>query len=92
MLPLHLRTGAREWTFGWLARERPDLVERYQALYGRGAYVPGWYARRLAGRVRPLLAAHGLDHAPSSHPGTGDRAEVSEAAAMEAPAPLPLFG
>ena len=95
VLPLHLRTGAREWTFGWLARERPDLVERYQALYGRGAYVPGWYARRLAGRVRPLLAAHGLDRAASGHRDTDDRAEVSEVSeedAMAAPAPLALFG
>ncbi len=95
VLPLHLRTGAREWTFGWLARERPDLVERYQALYGRGAYVPQWYARRLAGRVRPLLAAHGLDRPPSSHRDTDDHAEVaeeSERTDAAAPTPLPLFG
>lgn len=37
VLPLHLRPGAREVYLGWLARERPDLVERYRRMYARGA-------------------------------------------------------
>jgi DNA repair photolyase len=86
VLPLHLRPGAREWTFGWLEREHPELVGRYSALYAKGAYVPAWYARRLAERVRPLLRAHGLDRArlrtDSAH---------EAAAAPAAPEPLPLF-
>lgn len=63
VLALHLRPGAREWTFRWLAREHPELVGRYETLYARGAYVPRWYSRRLQARVRPLLRAHGLDRA-----------------------------
>ncbi|WP_138732114.1 Rv2578c family radical SAM protein [Modestobacter excelsi] len=61
VLPLHLRPGAREWFTSWLAREHPGLVGRYRQLYGRGAYVPAEYRSWLAGRVAPLLAAHGLD-------------------------------
>ena len=60
VLPLHLRPGAREWTFAWLRREHPELVGRYESLYAKGAYVPAWYAKRLAVRVQPLLETYGL--------------------------------
>jgi DNA repair photolyase len=63
VVPLHLRPGAREWFTSWLAREHPSLVGRYRQLYGRGAYVPAEYRAWLAGRVAPMLAAHGLDRA-----------------------------
>jgi hypothetical protein len=45
----------------WLARDRPELVPRYQQLYRRGAYVPAEYRTWLSARVAPLLAEHGLD-------------------------------
>ncbi|MGK5171759.1 Rv2578c family radical SAM protein [Geodermatophilus sp. CPCC 205761] len=61
VVPLHLRPGAREWFSAWLAREHPQLVPRYRQLYRRGASVAPEYRRWLAGRVAPLLAAHGLD-------------------------------
>jgi DNA repair photolyase len=61
VIPLHLRPGAREWFMAWLAREHPELVARYQQLYARRAYVPADYRTRLAQRVAPLLAEHGLD-------------------------------
>jgi DNA repair photolyase len=61
VIPLHLRPGAREWFMAWLAREHPELVARYQQLYARRAYVPADYRTRLAQRVAPLLARHGLD-------------------------------
>ncbi|MGY1822868.1 Rv2578c family radical SAM protein [Geodermatophilus sp. SYSU D00079] len=61
VVPLHLRPGAREWFSAWLAREHPQLVPRYRQLYRRGAAVAPEYRRWLAGRVAPLLAAHGLD-------------------------------
>ena len=60
VLPLHLRPGAREWFFAWLARERPGLVGRYQALYARGANAAPSYRRALAARVAPLLQRHGF--------------------------------
>ncbi len=63
VLPLHLRPGAREWYLGWVERHRSDLLPRYQALYAGGSYAAGWYRDRLAARVAPLLARHGLDRA-----------------------------
>lgn len=69
---LHLRPGAREWFFAWLERDRPDLVERYRALYPPGAVAaPAGYRRWLATRMRPLLARHGLDRPPRLDPATG---------------------
>jgi DNA repair photolyase len=67
---LHLRPGAKEWFAAWLAREHPELVPRYRALYGAGAYAPKEYRRQLAGRIRPLLRRHGLDR-PHVDPATG---------------------
>ncbi|WP_274195002.1 Rv2578c family radical SAM protein [Actinomycetospora callitridis] len=60
VLALHLRPGTREWFHAWLAREHPALVERYAALYRRGAYVDAAYRKDLAARVGPLLTRHGL--------------------------------
>lgn len=65
VLALHLRPGTREWFHAWLAREHPELLERYAALYRRGAYVDAAYRRDLAARVAPLIRRHGL--APSGH-------------------------
>lgn len=60
VLALHLRPGAREWYGRWLARDHPDLVERYREMYRRGSYVDGRYKRLLAARVGPLLRRHGF--------------------------------
>jgi DNA repair photolyase len=87
VLPLHLRPGAREWKFAWLAREHPELVGRYQTLYARSAYVPRWYANRLAGRVRPLLQAHGLERSR-----TRADADVAARRGCAEPEPSTLFG
>jgi DNA repair photolyase len=57
---LHLRGATRGWFMTWLARSRPELVDHYQQLYGRGAYVPASYREELRARAAPLLAAHGL--------------------------------
>ena len=72
VVPLHLRPGAREWFMAWLERERPDLVPRYRAMYGRGAYVSAEYRRWLNRRVRPLVARHGLDRSQRTEPRAGD--------------------
>jgi DNA repair photolyase len=65
-LALHLRTGAREWYMAWLARERPDLLPLYRALYGDGAYLGSGYQREVAARVRIAARRHGLDPRPGS--------------------------
>jgi DNA repair photolyase len=37
---LHLRGEVKDITMEWLRSYRPDLVPRYERLYGRGAYAP----------------------------------------------------
>jgi DNA repair photolyase len=50
-LALHLRPGVREIFMDWLTDERPELLERYAQLYGRGAYAPAAERQRLAALV-----------------------------------------
>jgi DNA repair photolyase len=59
-LPLHLRTGAREWYLNWLSANRPDLLPLYRALFGRGAYSPATYQRELTERVRAAARRYGI--------------------------------
>lgn len=59
---LHLRGSVKPWFFEWLAREHPELVARYRAMYpGASAYAPKEYRAWLAERIRPLLRTHRLD-------------------------------
>lgn len=55
---LHLRPGAREWFLGWLTEHHPDLVGKYQRLYGSGAYAPRQYQQQIAARVAALARQH----------------------------------
>jgi DNA repair photolyase len=57
---LHLRPGAREWFLGWLSGARPDLLPRYERLYGRGAYAPREYSRAITTRVAELARDYGI--------------------------------
>jgi DNA repair photolyase len=47
-IALHLRRGVREVFMEWLAEYRPELVEQYERLYRRGAYMAPEERRRLA--------------------------------------------
>jgi len=80
VLPLHLRTGAKEWFAAWLRREHPELIDTYRAIYGRGSYVDRRYRRLLADRVGPLLRRHGLAPKPEdvAEPGNAEPGEVAE--------------
>ncbi len=49
---LHLRREVREVFMDWLRSQRPDLVERYERLYARGAYAPAEERKRIAALVR----------------------------------------
>jgi DNA repair photolyase len=57
---LHLRPGAREWFMSWLRECRPELVAPYERLYGRGAYAPKDYQRRISGKVAELATKYGV--------------------------------
>ncbi len=69
---LHLRGEVRGVFMQWLQTRRPELVERYEELYRRGAYAPREERERLAGLVRRRGAGgaggrwRGLPSAPSA--------------------------
>ena len=57
---LHLRPGVRELFMPWLARERPDLVERYERLYrARSGYLAKEEQQRIGALVRSVVERHG---------------------------------
>jgi DNA repair photolyase len=49
---LFLRGAVRQIFFDWLRAQRPDLIERYERLYARGAYVPRAERDRIEATVR----------------------------------------
>jgi DNA repair photolyase len=92
VLPLTMRPGAREWFFGWLRRNRADLLAHYAGLYSNRTNAPKSYRADLAARVAPLLAAHGLAGGADA-PGREDGPPPVRAAetAEGVPNPLVLF-
>jgi DNA repair photolyase len=57
---LHLRPGVKQLFMPWLARERPDLVERYERLYSaRNGYLAKDEQQRIGACVRALVERHG---------------------------------
>jgi DNA repair photolyase len=49
--PLFLRGATKDVFFDWLRAKRPDLVERYEQLYRKGAYLPKSTSRELEARL-----------------------------------------
>jgi DNA repair photolyase len=68
---LHLRPGAREWWQTWLRRERPDLLPRYQSLYGERSNAPKAYQRDITQKVRAFADRHGVGRTKVVRPRTG---------------------
>jgi DNA repair photolyase len=54
---LHLRGEVRGVFMEWLRSYRPDLVEQYEELYARGAYLPQPERDRIAGLLRSAGAS-----------------------------------
>jgi DNA repair photolyase len=81
-IPLHLRGEVRGIFFEWLRSYRPDLVERYEELYARGAYVGRAEQERIRGLVR-----RGARSAPYEL----DPVTVPERRASKEPAQARLF-
>jgi DNA repair photolyase len=50
---LHLRGEVKDLWMDWLRSNRPDLIPRYEQLYGRSAYAPKAEQERLAAMARP---------------------------------------
>lgn len=57
---LYLQPGVKELYFGWLGRERPDLLPGYRRLYSGGTQASGDYQKLVYRRLRDALACHGL--------------------------------
>jgi DNA repair photolyase len=80
---LHLRGEVRGIFMEWLRSYRPDLVERYEELYARSAYLPRVEQERISGIIRrartatraPRFGAFrrepGRDYEPMRTPGSG---------------------
>ena len=76
-IALHLRGEVRGVFMDWLRSYRPDLVERYEELYARGAYAP----REEQGRIQPLLrsAQAGPDTRRSGRPRSSAASKKTDA-------------
>ncbi len=72
---LHLRKGVRDQYLTWLAAFRPEVMPRYEALYGDRAYAPTSEQRRLSRTVRHLVQKHGGAARPRSRHGSVSPAE-----------------
>ncbi len=53
---LHLRGEVKDIVMEWLESYRPDLVPRYERLYGRGAYAPAGERDRISALVNDTWA------------------------------------
>jgi DNA repair photolyase len=63
---LHLRGEVKDITMDWLASYRPDLVPRYERLYGRGAYAPTRERDRMSALVNDTWARLAPDRTPNA--------------------------
>jgi DNA repair photolyase len=70
---LHLRPGVREHYFGWLGRNRPDLVGMHEDAYRAGAYGTRDDRERLAAIVRDEVSARAGGCRPGSGSAAGGR-------------------
>ncbi len=87
-IALHLRGEVKDVFMGWMSDARPELVPRYEALYGRRAYAPQQERERLAAMVRRgkrpgafwrNRALEGLDMSDTGHPTARSAAEKAAA-------------
>ena len=83
---LHLRPGAREWYLRWLGEQHPELLPRYQGLYGARAYAPRAYQQHITEQVRQLAERHGGGRASPAGARRLPRARRPAAAAAGHPA------
>jgi DNA repair photolyase len=63
---LHLRGEVKDITMDWLGSYRPDLVPRYERLYGRGAYAPPRERDRISALVKDTWAKVAPGRAPKA--------------------------
>jgi DNA repair photolyase len=54
---LHLRPGVKQEYLAWLAEVRPDLLQRYEQIYGRRSYAPKAIQAEITARFRAAFDA-----------------------------------
>jgi DNA repair photolyase len=54
---LHLRPGVKQEYLSWLAEVRPDLLSRYDQIYGRRSYAPKAIQNEITARFRTAFDA-----------------------------------
>jgi len=54
---LHLRPGVKQHYLGWLATVRPDLLDRYDEIYGRRSYAPKAIQAEITARFQAAFDA-----------------------------------
>jgi DNA repair photolyase len=88
---LYLKPGTREHFLENLARDWPELLPRYEALYARGAYVEKSIAAEVKSTVARLRREHEIAdrRAAPLEPSSGDGQEPV-GAWVPAPGQLPL--
>jgi DNA repair photolyase len=70
---LHLRDEVKDVFFGWLQAKRPDLLPRYEALYGNRAYMRPEQRKHATRALKPWgrsRARRSPANAPASRPST----------------------
>jgi len=87
-IALHLRGEVKDVFTGWMKDARPELVSRYEQLYGRRAYAPQTERERLAAMVRRGARPgafwrnkrlEGLEPAETGHPPSRSASEKAAA-------------
>ncbi|MGZ5361254.1 MAG: radical SAM protein [Solirubrobacterales bacterium] len=64
-ITLHLRPGVREVFMSWLSAARPDLVDRYEGIYAKGAYADPRERKRIGALVKGYSRGSGPRYARS---------------------------
>jgi DNA repair photolyase len=90
-VPLHLRGEVRDVFMDWLRCKRPDLVDRYEELYRRGAYAPAKERERLSQLVRRARKGRDDARANAAAPSEAATAATGEGRAEEPLAQQQLF-
>lgn len=85
---LHLQPGSREHFLDNLARDWPEMLPRYEALYARRAYLGRDVAEPIRRRVKELELRHGIADRRASPLEPDPEPELSPGAEIQAPGQL----
>jgi DNA repair photolyase len=85
-IALHLRGSVKGVFFDWLEEQRPQLLQRYERLYGRRAYAPAEERRRVQKVLQDARKKSPLKPRPRSGPSLRGSRRRKEPAVIDPPA------